>query len=140
MAVPLITHPTRTPHDFVALDGVIDLAGPIIEDLSRPNIDGVQIRKAAKRAKPSELISFRDYSSRDTAMAAMAEYKALRGEIVSIARPNGAGGTQTTPNCAVLDVEAIDGRAAAKIVGGLSTDGKWVMRVRWIVISRTIPA
>lgn len=67
--------------------------GPIVQDLERPGLDGVDRMRLARRAEPFQWNTFADCADLSTAAALNTAYHALRGTLVTLTDWN--GGTWT---------------------------------------------
>lgn len=119
-----------TTHDFLFITGGINLASPVLEELSpRPGVDGVAFRKVADDRGPSyQLQCIRDHATFSAAKTALANYRDFIGKIVSVTDSRGL----TYTNQLVVNVETREGpRAIGLSDGGLETSPECVLRTTW---------
>lgn len=90
---------------------------PVIEPISRPNVDGYAFRKLAKKGKPWRVIAMRDFPSMADAEAAVQYLRdGLIGELCDITTR--ANTTYGRMMC--LEVTQLDVREVMNASGGLS--------------------
>lgn len=110
-----LTIPSIGGQPFVTLKGMPDPAtGETLEDITRPNVDGVSFRKKGKRSKVFTVNTTADVDVlvlQDT----MYDYKDLQGTIVTVVDENDLD----WENVLVLEVRLSRSKAIKTVVGGL---------------------
>jgi hypothetical protein len=128
MATPTIAG-TAT-HSFISLEGAVDpSAGEQLEQIRRPNVDGVAFRQRGKMGKPYTMIGTLDLNDGTTSVPEQEIlYKAEIGMVVSVTTGNG----DVYGNQIVLDAKLISDRAILTPVGGVAgTDGTRLVKSKW---------
>lgn len=100
-------------YEFSSLQGPdVPAYGEVVEELSRPGIDGHTFRLIGKRGSPFQLQTVATFESEKDAKDAVANFSALQGSFITLER-----GSQSFANVIVLSV------ANAIFPLGSSTDG-----------------
>lgn len=114
-------------YDFISFKGGIGPTGQNLEEITRPNVDGIAYRKTGKRALPFQMISIVDVESAQDAQDTLLDYKELQGTLQTIEDDTG----KTWEDVAILQVEHISTRKIESAVGGISSNKEYLLTCRW---------
>jgi len=117
-----------TEFEFIALSGTVQKPGPVLEDLSRPGVNGTALRDLGMRGQPFELIGFRDFDDAFDADEFFAGLQAAARDTVILTDDF----NMIYGSVALLSVMRIDQRKIASVVGGLSLAPTVLMTLRII--------
>ena len=106
---------------------ILEVAGENLEEITRPNVDGIAYRKIGKRALPFQMISVVDVDSASAAQSLLLNYKAMQGALQTIEDDTG----EEWPYTAILQVEHISTKKIKSAVGGISTNKEYLLTCRW---------
>ncbi len=135
MAFKIIRSSDSAEADFVTLDPRNpNTSRPVVEPLSRPNVDGLAFRVLANKGRPYQWIGMRNFKNIYSARTAV---DVLRGNIVGQLVTVDTN-SQLFERLMVLEVEEVAARAIVVGSGGLTiaTDGLWETNIG----SETTPA
>jgi hypothetical protein len=118
-----------TDYEFTLLvAGEVDQLGELVEEITRPGIDGHAYRQLGLRAEPFDLtalVDIEDDSSTDPIQARMATYKSLQGSLCDL--EDGFG--ETYSNLMILGVRLLSAQALVGSVGHISNDPAYLLSV-----------
>ena len=114
-------------YDFISFKGGLGPTGENLEEITRPNVDGIAYRKTGKRALPFQMISTVDVDSAEDAKDLLLDYKLLQGSLWTIEDDTG----KEWENVAVIEIEHLYTRKIEGAVGGVSTNKEYLMACRW---------
>lgn len=100
---------------FIRIDGTIPKAQQTLENVTRPQVDGVAYRKNGIASPVGQIVGVVDVDTAATAEALRASYAALVGTVVTIVRES-----QSHSNYLVLDAEVLSIDYVGTAVGGLT--------------------
>lgn len=124
------------PFTFITLKGEIQSLAKVVDDVTRPGVDGHAYRENAKRGRIYEMVGLRDYLDNAAAVAEYADLMALQGTIVTVIDDRGA----TAQNVMVLEVERLALEPMLKSVGGLVANSTYLMTMRFLMQNTKPPA
>lgn len=111
---------------FITLKGQVDNFAPMLDQFSRPGIDGVGFQDLGKRGQETTLNSTADVSSVDNTFAA---YKRLVGTLQTVTNDFNVTYTRVM----ILGVSRLSGRAVSIGRGGLLANPAAVLACTWRV-------
>ena len=115
--------PSIGANNVVVMRGEFQTLADQIEEITRPNVDGVAVRVIGQRGVKFQIYTGVDVDDAAAAEALAATYKALQGTLVTVVDAHG----QTHTYIAVHHVDIVRKRPLANAVGGLSAlAGYWV--------------
>lgn len=118
-------------YPFVSLEGApLEPMSIGVEVINREGIDGVDVRKSAKRPRPVEKISFMDCADIDEAEGLVNDFLAMKGEVVTVTEDT----SRVCSNILVQDVNIVEIKPLAKAVGGLVPGATYSVRARWTLL------
>ena len=103
-------------------------SGEMLQNITRPGVDGTAYRKVGKRGAPFQITTVVDLGSDAAVKAAVSTYKGLQGTLVTLVTEN--SGTYT--NVAVLAVREVGTRMVLTPVGGVS-GGSHLLTCQWVL-------
>ncbi|HEX4793724.1 MAG TPA: hypothetical protein VH370_08035 [Humisphaera sp.] len=101
---------------FFTLKGQQESPAIVVEDVSRPGVDGVAIRQREFRAEPFDMVGMLDYPDMTTALADYELLRSFRGCLVTLVDDYGV----TTNNVVVHEVTRESLRPVVTSTGGVS--------------------
>jgi hypothetical protein len=117
-------------YNFIAFKGGVNPGtGENLEEITRPNVDGVAYRKIGKKAPPFQMISIADVANDAAATSLLNNYKALQGTLATIELEGGS----TYTNVAVLSVEQMERIPVTGSIGGLVEGSTVILKCRWVL-------
>lgn len=120
--------PTIGSEDFITMEGTLNHLGEVVQDISRPGIDGHAARKLGRKAAEATVRTFRDVEDAAAAKARSLTYLNLRGSVVAVI--DGLGNFWT--NVLIQDVRVDPPQRTVNPVGGLeASPGKFVVPATW---------
>ncbi len=134
MARPSITH-NGTPYEFLSLRGEVQTPGQIVEDITRPGVDGHAWRRAGLRGRPFDLVGERDVSNASAAKSDMLAMQSMRGRVVTLYDENGSYYGEVT----CLDVEKLGEKRIAGAIGGITSNATILLSVRFTLQLGKVP-
>ena len=111
---------------FISLKGHLNPSGQLVQDITRPGIDGVAFRLQGLRNEPQEMISIEPLSSILVKTTRMDRYRALQGKPVRV-----TDDFDQDFNAVVLRADFSDLKPLIKSVGGLVTNPAAFLYVKW---------
>lgn len=115
---------------FIALKGVVDPPGEVVEAIQRPGVAGTIFRTLASKGSEFELIGIADFTSEGNAKAGVIAYKGLQGTLCTITDDHG----QSWTGYMCLNVVSNGWKAGATARGGIS-NGAYLVTSRWRFIA-----
>jgi len=114
---------------MVTLDGVASGATEILENISRPGVDGTAYRKAGAKAREFSMRSVVDVADFAAAEVKLTAYRALVGTYVTVTDSRGVAHDDVL----VLSMQPLQIRQTAVLVGGINAgtvlvDAAWRLR------------
>jgi hypothetical protein len=107
-------------YPFLALHGSVQLAGMMLEQISRPGTDGHAFRQVGRRAEPFEMVGIFDRGNGVSPYDANPlRLSQLRGAVVTVFDDHGT----RFDDVVVLEVTKVEEQRIAAIVGGLMDTG-----------------
>jgi hypothetical protein len=107
-------------YPFIALHGSVQLAGMVLEDITRPGQDGRAFRQVGVRAEPFEMVGIFDRGEGTSPYDANPlRLSQLRGKLVTVFDDHG---TQFD-DVVILEVAKVDEQRISTMVGGLMDTG-----------------
>ena len=114
--------------DFISLKGgVIPGSGEQVEEITRPNVDGVAYRKIGKRGEPFEMESLVDVLDAAAAKTLLTNYKALQGTLQNLELEDGS----IYSNVIVLNIRETGRQVVTNSIGGLVANSTILVRASW---------
>jgi len=120
--------------DFIRISGGVDVPGERTQEISRPRVDGVALRKVGKRGRPFSMRSVVDVLTAGATADAADAYAKMMGTIVSLY--DGLGNQWT--ELAVRDVVVDTPRRMRNGVGGVN-GGSYIVRATWTLQATSFP-
>ena len=108
--------------------GIVPGTGENLQDITRPRVDGVGLRKLGKKGRPFSVTTFADMDTAAETKTVMESYKAKQGTLVTVVDDMG----QSFTNVAVLDVTPNPPTRGLTASGGL-TAGEYVLSCVWLL-------
>jgi hypothetical protein len=126
MSASLIVN--ATTFDWISLRGEVEPLGMVLEDVTRPGVNGQAYRQVGQRGQAFEMVGVADYASLAAANTAYASLKALVGSPGSIIDDYAI---TSSLNIILLDVRRLGIRPVRSAVGGLlAGSGQALLTVR----------
>lgn len=119
---------------FVTLKGQVQRAGLVVEDVTRPGVDGHAYRELARMGKPFEMIGMRDCLTFTTANAVYDALLLMQGTLVPVTDDYGAVFTGVM----LLEVEKLELRPIRTPVGGVEAGSLAWLVVRFLMQVATV--
>ena len=130
-----ITDSGSTDYEFISATGIAQTMGERLDDITRPAVDGVGLRKEGKRPDQFDLLTIVDVESAAEGQTLYASYKALQGTLVTYTDAQALAWA----GLAVQHVALIEIGARDTIVGGLTDTPTHLVRCRWTLLPTSIP-
>lgn len=121
-----------TTYSFITLKGEVQPIGLMLEDITRPGVNGHAFREQALHAVPFDLLGVRDVNDLNavaTTMSAM--ITAYQGKIVTVVDDMGT----SHANLVCLRVERVSAQKLLAAVGGVSSGKGALLVVRFTLQS-----
>lgn len=131
-----ITHPNFTDaaesidEDFISMTGQYDPQGQKVEQVTRPGVDGVALKKFGWKAQPTILHTMVDEVSAANAALAVELYADWKGVILDTLTDSTG---QSYSDVAILDVQTRKPYYVETPVGGVN-GGNWIVEADWTVL------
>lgn len=129
MPNPSITTDTGTL-GFVLLEGAVEPLGEVVDDVSRPGVDGHAARKLGRKSEPFSVVSLLDVTNAAAAKTQVIAYLNQRGKVCTLVDDT----LVSWANVLILEVRPFPVKRAIRIVGGLNVsnggDG-YLVRASW---------
>jgi len=111
--------------------GKIARGGQKVEDISRDGVDYHAYRCRGVKARPSEIVTERDFDNSGLANTAILAYKAMQGSAVTVIDEDGI----TYSSVMVLGCDPVGTNITGTIVGGFGTAGtaRTIVRMAWLL-------
>ena len=109
--------------NFISAQGAPSGAGDKVEDITRPGVAGVALRKISRKGQPFQVQTVVDVGNPKTEIDAC---KALEGTVVDYVDDT----DHTWSDCVVLSVDTTEQKKILGAVGGLN-DGDYLVRMNW---------
>lgn len=107
---------------FVRLQGDLQKPRQTVEDITRPWVNGVALRKRGIRTDPYTIRGITNAGSEGQADAALNVLAGYAGKICTVTM-NGI----TYVNLACVDARTMQPRKVANVAGGIVTNGLWII-------------
>ena len=117
---------------FITLDGVVNLAGDQVADITREGTDGMAHKILGKKGVPYNLRSTGDYADKASAQAAREAYAALKGRIVTVTTIEDGVTSVEDDNQMVLEVSSSI-RKLVNAAGGVVA-GNYLITANWTFV------
>jgi hypothetical protein len=122
-------------YDFVGLNGPpLPSFAPMLEDVTPPAVDGLEVRSLGQRAGAAQYTSTVDVDDSDAAEALESTYRGLKKQLVTFVDQHG----QSHGTVLVMDVQVQRSRAITRMVGGVSTSGGYVVTAVWSLARKSV--
>ena len=111
--------PSVGSEQFISV--VAEAADPaeMVEEITRPHVDGVALKRTGKRGVPFRVVAVRDVDTQANLEDSLAAYSAMQGTIVTVVNNQGI----SRQNVAVLRVPPAQIEDMGTAVGGIEGTG-----------------
>jgi len=116
--MPSISSDSQT-FNFITLKGEMEPLGMVVEDVTRPGVNGHAYREDARRGDVFEMVGFADYTSHTLAESSYASMKARQGKLATVTDDRNT----IAQNVMILSVEKVANRPIRGNIGGLTVAG-----------------
>ncbi len=113
---------------FIELEGEVIPKGLVLENISRPFVDGIAYRERATRGDPFELFGTRDATTIADAEAFKETYKALIGTFVDVVQRDFTSGTMLVIEAVVTDIFRVETPVGGIVAGNYLVFSRFLLQ------------
>jgi len=115
-------------HDFITLQGVIDLMGKTTANITRPVVDGFALHEFGERSRQKTITGIIDLADEAAVKSTIQAYKLLQNTFQTITDDLG----NTWSNVFIHNVELLPPKYVDTPVGG-ENEGNYLLTSKWTV-------
>lgn len=113
---------------FLTLKGGVSIgSGMTLQEITRPNVDGISYRKVGKRGEPFQVNTVIDLLNYPTAKTRVSDYAAMQGTLVTLVEESGS----TWNNVLVLNTRHVETVPIRSSVGGITANSLVLLSMVW---------